>query len=187
MNIAVFASGSGTNAENIIKYFSSSKIHNISFVLSNKKDAFVLERARNLAVKSVYSTKEELNNKDFMLSLLKENNIDLIVLAGYLKLIPEFLIDAYPNKIVNIHPALLPKYGGKGMYGMNVHIAVVKNKEVETGITIHYVNAKYDDGLIIAQFKCSLNNSDTPSDVAKKIHSLEMDNFPQIIENILSK
>ena len=187
MNIAIFASGSGTNAENIIKYFSDSKTHNISFVLSNKKDAFVLERARNYSVKPVFFSKEELNDKTLMLSLLKENDIDLIVLAGYLKLIPEFLINAYPNKIVNIHPALLPKYGGKGMYGMNVHKAVVANNESETGITIHYVNAKYDDGLVIAQFKCLLNNSDTPDDVAQKIHSLEMEHFPQVIENILSK
>ena len=187
MNIAIFASGSGTNAENIIKYFSTSKNHSISFVISNKKNAFVLERARRLSVKPIFSTKEELNNKGFMLSLLKENNIELIVLAGYLKLIPEFLIEAYPNKIVNIHPALLPKYGGKGMYGMNVHKAVVENKEKETGITVHYVNAKYDDGQIIDQFKCQLVNSDTPDSVAEKIHQLEMDNFPQIIENILSK
>ena len=187
MNIAIFASGSGTNAENIIKYFSDSKTHNISFVLSNKKDAFVLERAKKLGVSSIYSTKDELNNKDFLLSLLNKNNIDLIVLAGYLKLIPEFLIEAYPNKIINIHPALLPKYGGKGMYGMNVHKAVVKNKEQETGITVHYVNAKYDDGLIIAQYKCRLSKSDSPDEVAKKIHSLEMNNFPQIIESILSE
>ena len=187
MNIAIFASGSGTNAENIIKYFSNSKTHSISFVLSNKKDAFVLERAKKLNVEAVFLSKSQLDDKEFMLSLLKKNNIDLIVLAGYLKLIPEFLIDAYPNKIINIHPALLPKYGGKGMYGMNVHKAVVENKEIETGITIHYVNAKYDDGQIVTQFRCSLTKSDTPDDVADKIHHLEMNNFPQIIEQILSK
>ena len=187
MNIAIFASGSGTNAENIINYFSNSETHNISFVLSNKKDAFVLERANKHGVKSIFLTKSELGDKEFMLTLLKKNNVDLIVLAGYLKLIPEFLVEKYVDKIVNIHPALLPKYGGKGMYGMNVHKAVVENNELETGITVHYVNAKYDDGQIIAQFKCSLTKSDTPDDVAEKIHHLEMDNFPQVIDNILSK
>lgn len=184
MNILILASGSGTNAENIIKYFENSNTHKISCVLSNKKDAYVLERANKLGVKSQFFSKEQLINKEFMLSFLKSNKIDLIVLAGYLKLIPEFLINAYPNKIINIHPALLPKYGGKGMYGMNVHKAVVENNEQETGITVHFVNEKYDEGHILAQFKCSLNVSDSPDDVARKIHKLEMDNFPSVIETL---
>jgi len=185
MNIAIFASGSGTNAENISKYFKNSNSINVKFILSNKKDAFVLTRAENLGIQPVYMNKEQLNNENAMLSLLSDYKIDLIVLAGYLKLIPEFLINAFPNKIINIHPALLPKYGGKGMYGMNVHKAVVENKENETGITVHYVNAKYDEGNIISQFKCSVASTDTADDVAAKIHILEMENFPKVIEKLV--
>jgi len=184
MNIAVLASGSGSNAENIIKYFKNSEKITVKLIISNKSDAYVLERAKNLNVKSIFLNKDELANQNTMLNLLSDHKIDLIVLAGYLKLIPEFLIDAFPNRIINIHPALLPKYGGKGMYGMNVHKAVVENKETETGISIHYVNAKYDDGNIIAQFNCKLDKNDTAEDVAAKIHILEMENFPKVIETI---
>ena len=186
MNIAIFASGSGSNAENISKYFSHSTKHKVAFILSNKKDAYALERAKNLNILPIYFSKEELTDKKIMLDLLQKHKIDFIVLAGYLKLIPEFLIDTYPNRIINIHPALLPKFGGKGMYGMHVHKAVVEKKETETGITIHFVNAKYDEGQIIAQFKCKLETNDTPEDVANKIHKLEMDNFPKVIERVLN-
>jgi phosphoribosylglycinamide formyltransferase-1 len=185
MNIAIFASGSGSNAENISKYFSNSKKDKVSFILSNKKDAYVLERAKNLGILSLHFSKDELADKKLMLGLMQKHKIDFIILAGYLKLIPNFLIEAFPNKIINIHPALLPKFGGKGMYGMNVHKAVVEKKETETGISIHYVNAKYDEGQIIAQFKCKLDKTDTPEDVADKIHELEMENFPKVIENVL--
>ena len=184
MNIAIFASGSGSNAENIIKYFNNSEKITVKLIISNKSDAYVLERAQKFNIESLYLKKEELGDQNTMLNILSSNKIDMIVLAGYLKLIPEFLINAFPNTIINIHPALLPKYGGKGMYGMNVHKAVVENKEKETGITIHYVNAKYDDGNIIAQFKCALDINDSAEDVADKIHILEMGNFPKVIETI---
>ena len=185
MNVAIFASGSGSNAENIFKYFENIDSINIKFILSNKKDAYVLERAKKLNVKGLYFSKDKLSDSSSMLTFLNTNKIDLIVLAGYLKLIPEFLIESYPNKIINIHPALLPKYGGKGMYGMNVHKAVVENKEPETGITIHYVNAKYDEGQIIAQYKCAVEKNDSPEDIATKIHELEMEYFPKVIERLL--
>ena len=185
MNIAIFASGSGTNAENISKYFQKSASIKVKLVISNKSDAYVLQRAKNLNIDSLYMNKEELADKNYLIDVLKDNKIDLIVLAGYLKLIPAFLIEAFPNRIINIHPALLPKFGGKGMYGMHVHRAVVEKQEAETGITVHYVNAKYDEGNIIAQFKCVLDKSDTPENVADKIHILEMENFPQTIENLI--
>lgn len=184
MKIAILASGSGSNAENIINYFKNNPSVEVKLIISNSKEAYVLERGRRLSVKSIYLNKEQLNSSDFLLELLKENEVDLIVLAGYLKLIPEFLINAFPQKIINIHPALLPKYGGKGMYGMNVHKAVVLNKEEETGITVHYVNSKYDEGQVIAQFKCELVPTDTAENVAEKIHELEMFNFPRVIEQL---
>lgn len=184
MNIAIFASGSGSNAENIAKYFQKSDAINIALVISNNPEAYVLERAKQLEIDALYMNKEKLNQESSMMAVLKFYKIDFIVLAGYLKLIPEFLIQTYPNKIINIHPALLPKFGGKGMYGMRVHEAVVENKETETGITIHYVNSKYDEGDIIAQYKCVVTSSDSAQDVADKIHSLEMDNFPKVIEEL---
>ena len=187
MNIAIFASGSGTNAENITKYFQNSTSISVKLILSNKKDAYVLERARKLNTESVFLKKEDLDNPEILLPLLKSHRIDWIVLAGYLKLIPSFLIKAFPNRIINIHPALLPKFGGKGMYGMHVHKAVVENRETETGISIHYVNEKYDEGNIITQFKCSVDKNDTAQDVADKIHILEMNHFPKIIDNLLTK
>jgi len=184
MNIAIFASGSGSNAENIVTYFKNSKEIKVSLIISNKSDAYVLERAKNLKVEGLFLKKEILSDKEALLSILNQHNINFIVLAGYLKLIPSFLIQAFPNKIINIHPALLPKYGGKGMYGMHVHRAVVDHAETETGITIHYVNENYDEGNIIAQFKCSVDKNDTADDVAQKIHILEMENFPRTIEQL---
>lgn len=185
MNIAIFASGSGTNAENISKYFQKSASIKVKLVISNKSDAYVLQRARNLNIDSLYMNKEELADKNHLIEVLRNYEIDLIVLAGYLKLIPKFLIEAFPNRIINIHPALLPKFGGKGMYGMHVHRAVVENRETETGITVHYVNDKYDEGNVIAQYKCSVDKTDTPEDVADKIHILEMENFPKAIKNLI--
>lgn len=184
MNIAIFASGSGSNAENIAKYFQNSDSNNISLIISNKPEAYVLERAKLLGIDALYMNKEKLNQESSMMAVLKFYKIEFIVLAGYLKLIPEFLIDNYPNKIINIHPALLPKFGGKGMYGMRVHETVVESKETETGITIHYVNSKYDEGNTIAQHKCVVLPTDTAQDVADKIHILEMDNFPKVIEEL---
>jgi phosphoribosylglycinamide formyltransferase-1 len=182
--IAIFASGSGSNAENIINYFSDNPGISFPFILCNKKDAFVHERAKRLNVPSVTFNKTELENGT-LLSLLQKEKIDFIVLAGFLLKIPENLLSAYPNKIINIHPALLPKYGGKGMYGSCVHEAVVANGEKESGITIHYVNEHYDEGAIIFQQKCEVLPSDTPEEVAQKVHALEYEYFPKVIEQLL--
>lgn len=185
-NVAILASGSGSNAENIIKHFSDSKDVHIPFVLCNKKDAFVHERARNLGVKSMTFSKDKLENGE-ILNLLKRENIDFVVLAGFLLKIPAEWVEAFPNRIVNIHPALLPKFGGKGMYGMRVHEAVVANNEKESGITIHYVNEVYDSGAIIFQAKCDVLPTDSPEDVANKVHALEYEHFPRVIEEVLNK
>lgn len=184
-NIAIFASGSGTNAENIICTFKNDNSINISLICSNNDKAFVLERAKNHSIPSFVFSRTDFKNSTTILNKLKEYNIDFIVLAGFLWLIPEYLIQAFPNKIVNIHPALLPKYGGKGMYGMNVHKAVVENGETESGITIHFVNENYDEGKTIFQAKCALTKDDTPESVAKKIHELEYEHFPAVIKSVL--
>ncbi|HOU67298.1 MAG TPA: phosphoribosylglycinamide formyltransferase [Paludibacteraceae bacterium] len=184
--IAIFASGSGTNAENIIKYFSSNKKAEVKLLLCNKKDAYVLERAKNFGIPSVVFTKKEME-EGYVLSFMKENDIDFIVLAGFLLKVSDDLIKNYPNRIVNIHPALLPKYGGKGMYGMKVHESVVAAGEKESGITIHYVNEFYDSGAIIFQKRCSVLPTDTPEDVATKVHALEYECFPKVIDEVLEK
>ena len=183
-SIVIFASGSGTNAENIMKYFQKSNVATVVRVLSNKKDAKVLERANKLKVNNSYFDKSAFFDTDYILNLLKEE-ADLIILAGFLWKIPEKIINAFADKIINIHPALLPKYGGKGMYGMHIHRAVVNNKEKETGITIHYVNENYDQGAIIFQKKVTLSYNDTPETVAEKIHKLEQENFPKVIEKVI--
>ena len=180
--IAILASGSGTNAENLVRFFNSQSKVEVSVILSNKKDAFVHTRAANLGVASHYFTKEDFKNEKF---LNKFKNIDLIVLAGFLWLIPSYLIHAFPKRIINIHPALLPSYGGKGMYGMNVHKAVIENQEKEAGISIHYVNEKYDDGNIIFQAKCEVEPHDTPESLADKIHELEQKYFPGVVKGVL--
>lgn len=183
--IALFASGSGTNAQNIIEYFSDNEKVVVDSLWSNKKDAYALERARKFQVETFIFNREEFSNSNFIVEKLHSRGIDLIVLAGFLWLVPLNLIQSFP--IINIHPALLPKYGGKGMYGMKVHQAVVANKDKESGITIHYVNEVYDDGKIIFQAKCDVGTSDTPEDVAQKIHKLEYQYFPKIIENVLEE
>lgn len=182
--IVIFASGSGTNAENIIKYFKQSTIATVVRVLTNKQHAKVLERANRLSVKSLYFTKNAFTEDDTILNLLKKE-ADYIILAGFLWHIPAKIVEAFPNKIINIHPALLPKYGGKGMYGMHVHNAVVENKEKKTGITIHFVNENYDEGAIIFQEKVSVHPNDTPEMVATKIHELEYEHFPSVIEQVI--
>lgn len=184
IRIALFASGSGTNVENIINYFKNSELVSVDLVLSNKANAFVLERAKKLGVKTIVFSKQEMEAPEKLVQKLI-NTADYIVLAGFLLKIPSFFIDLFPNKIINIHPALLPKYGGKGMYGMHVHQAVVENREAKSGITIHYVNESYDEGAIIFQKEVFLSNTDTPEDVAKKIHQLEYEYFPKIIEQVI--
>ena len=185
-NIAIFASGSGTNAENIIQYFKKNEKIEVKLVLSNKKDAYVLERAKNHNIPVIVFNRDTLYNTDDLIIILKEFSIDLIVLAGFLWLMPDNIIKTYPNKIINIHPALLPKYGGKGMYGMKVHETVINNNEKESGITIHYVNEFYDEGKIVFQTKCPVDETDTPDSLAEKVHELEYEYFPMIIEKLLS-
>jgi len=183
--IVIFASGNGTNAENIIKYFQQTAWVEVVFVLSNKSEAKVLERAKNLNVETMSFTKDELVSEAGILHNLRKVAPDLIVLAGFLLKFPEIIIAEFPNKIINIHPALLPKYGGQGMYGSAVHEAVVSNNEKETGISIHYVNENYDEGAIISQHKVKLSETDTPETVAAKVHQLEYEWFPKVIEEIL--
>jgi len=183
--IVVFASGSGTNAENIIKYFLNSSKAKVVSVFTNNSSAKVIERAAKLDVPTQIFSKQELN-ESFLLQKINTLEPDLIVLAGFLLKVPQNLIDAYPNKIVNIHPALLPKFGGKGMYGMHIHQAVVANQEKETGITIHYVNENYDEGAILFQAAVAVTPQDTPEDVAVKIHELEQKHFPIVIDNLLN-
>ncbi len=186
-NVAIFASGSGTNAQAIIEYLHKRNIARVACVLSNNKDAYVLKRAESKQVPSYTFSRDELYNSNRVIELLKDFSVDLIVLAGFLWLVPKNLILLYPNRIVNIHPALLPKYGGKGMYGMKVHQTVIENKESESGISIHYVNEKYDEGNIIFQATCSIETDDTPERLAEKIHQLEYAHFPKIVEKLISK
>ena len=185
-NIAIFASGSGTNAENIIRYLQENDFIRVALVLSNRSDAYVLERANRLKVPSKVFLKDDWISGEQILALLREYNIDFIVLAGFLVRVPDVLLHAYPDKIINIHPALLPKFGGKGMYGDRVHEAVVTAGEKESGITIHYINEHYDEGNTIFQAKCPVLPEDSPADVAKKVHSLEYEYYPQVIEKLLS-
>ncbi|MDG5800429.1 phosphoribosylglycinamide formyltransferase [Marinilabiliaceae bacterium ANBcel2] len=183
--IVLFASGSGSNAENIIKYFQKSKVGDVIWLLSNKKDAYALTRAKNLGVKSKVFSREEFYNSKTVIDFLKEVDPDIIVLAGFLWLIPSSMVSHFRDRIINIHPALLPHYGGKGMYGDNVHKAVIENGEDKSGITIHYVNEKYDDGNIIFQASCKVDTNDDPASLASKVHELEYEYYPRVIEKIL--
>lgn len=185
MNIAVFASGSGTNCENVIRYFIDSDIAKVSLVVSNKADALALERARRLGVDTTVLSKAQLADANIVMPLLQQHQVEFIVLAGFLPLIPDYLIDAFPRRIVNIHPSLLPKYGGKGMWGHHVNEAVKAAGEKETGMTVHYVTPVCDGGDIIAQFRVALSPDDSADDIAQKEHVLEMEHYPRVIENIL--
>jgi phosphoribosylglycinamide formyltransferase-1 len=186
-NIAIFASGAGSNAEKIIEFFSKKETIKIALVVCNKQNAGVLNIAEQHNISTLLIEKEHFFRGDAYVEILKESEIEFIVLAGFLWKIPSVLIDAFSNKIINIHPALLPKYGGKGMYGMFVHEAVVANKETESGITIHYVDGQYDHGKIIFQAKCDVLPKDTAADVAQKIHILEHENFAQVIEKVIEE
>lgn len=185
VRIAIFASGSGSNAENIIRYFAENEGVEVVLVLSNKPNAFVLDRAKKYGIQSIVFSSNDLNKSTKVLDALKEYNVSIVVLAGFLLKIPESLIQHFPNAIINIHPALLPNYGGKGMYGMNVHHAVVQNQESKTGITIHYVNENYDEGAIIFQATCILEPQDTPEDVQVKVQKLEALHFAKVIESVV--
>lgn len=186
LNIAILASGNGSNAQRIIEYFSSNKNIHFPFIITNNEDAFVRERAKTLNIPSVFIENKKLKTEENLLNILLENKIDWVILAGYLLLIPSNVVNYYKHKIINIHPALLPKYGGKGMFGMKVHETVIADKEKESGISIHYVNEKYDEGDIIFQAKTSIDINDTAESLAKKIHLLEYEHFPKVIEKLIS-
>ena len=187
VNIAIFASGGGTNCENIIRYFKDSAEVCTALVVSNKAEAPVLRKALKLGVPVQIVSKAELNDETVMMPLLQQYAIDFIVLAGFLPLIPDFLVEAYPRRIVNIHPSLLPKFGGKGMWGHHVHEAVKAAGETETGMTVHWVTPVCDGGEIIAQYRCALSPDDTVDDIAEKEHLLEMKYFPQVVEQVLKE
>lgn len=184
--IAIFASGSGTNAENLIKYFNASEREgHVALVLTNRPDAHVIQRAKNLDVPVAVLSRAEINNPELILPLLQDYSVDIIVLAGFLLMIPDFLLQAYKDRIVNIHPSLLPKFGGKGMYGRHVHEAVVAAGETETGITVHLVTDRCDEGRILYQTSVQVMPSDTPEDVEAKVHALEYVHFPIAVSNLL--
>lgn len=182
--IAIFASGSGTNAENIIRHFSESKVAKVDLILTENKDAYVLSRAKKMGVSAHIFTLDELKI-GVVKDLIIKQGIDFIVLAGFLKMIPLNLIQAYPDRIVNIHPALLPNFGGKGMYGINVHKAVIDAGETESGISIHIVNEHYDEGDIVFQAKCPVLPCDNPETLAQRIHALEYEFYPIVIERLI--
>ncbi len=184
--MVIFASGSGSNAENLITFFQNRDDASVVLVLTNNPHAKVLDRCKKLNVSALSFNKTAFTETDVVLNILKDIQPDLIILAGFLWKFPENILNTFPNKVINIHPALLPKYGGKGMYGTYVHEAVVANKETETGITIHYVNEHYDEGAIIFQAKCDVKATDTAEDVAQKIHELEMEYFPKVVVELLN-
>ena len=184
-HIVIFASGSGSNAQQIAEYFSGSDLARVIMIYSNRADAHVLQRASNMNIPTVVFDRADFYENDLIYNQLEKLNPDLIVLAGFLWKVPEKIVHAFPHRIVNIHPALLPKYGGKGMYGIHVHRAVIENREKESGITIHYVNENYDEGAAILQARCVININDTPESLAKKIHALEHKYYPKTIEQVL--
>ena len=185
--IAIFASGSGSNAENIFHHFADNQEVSVELFLCNNPKAGIIERAKRLHIPIVLFDKKTFSESDEIVQLLENQQIDLVVLAGFLLLIPQNLLAKFPDKIINIHPALLPKHGGKGMWGHHVHEAVVANKDKESGITIHYVNEHYDEGKIIFQASCEVAENDSPEEVAHKVQALEYQYFPSVIEDILNE
>lgn len=185
INIAIFVSGSGTNCENLIRYYQNSDRVHCALVVSNKSDAYALVRAQKLGVPTSVVDKNQLRDSEVMLPLLRQYDVHFIVLAGFLPLIPDFLIDNFPRRIINIHPSLLPKYGGKGMWGHHVHEAVKEAGDLETGMTVHYVSSVCDGGDVIAQFRVSLLPSDTVENIAEKEHQLEMKYFPEVVDKVI--
>ena len=185
--LAVFASGSGSNAENIYNYFADSSDIEVVLICTNRQDAFVVKRANKLNIPVYIFTKYELNNFVDLHKKLQSIDVDIVILAGFLLKLPAIMVDSYPNRIINIHPSLLPKYGGKGMYGSNIHKAVIENKETESGISVHFVNQKYDEGKIILQEKCDVANNETAETLMQKIKKLEYNYFPAAIERTLKK
>ena len=185
--LAIFASGSGSNAENICNYFSESSDIKVVLICTNREDALIVKRANKLNIPVYIFSKSELNNFVDLHKKLQNIEVDVIILAGFLLKLPTIMVDNYPNRIINIHPSLLPKYGGKGMYGSNIHKAVIKNKELESGISIHFVNQNYDEGKIILQKKCSISDNESVETLIHKIHKLEHNYFPVAIEKTIKK
>ena len=187
IKIAVFASGNGTNAENLISHFNTCPPRGgqVSLVVCNRRGARVIYRASRAGVPVEVMSRDEINNPHTMLALLDRYSVDAIVLAGFLLMVPPFLVEAYRGRIINIHPSLLPRYGGRGMYGMNVHRAVVAAGDNATGITIHHVNERYDDGAVIFQATTAVAPGDTSEDVERKVHLLEREHFPRVVEEAL--
>lgn len=183
--IAIFGSGNGTNAQRITEYFAENPEVEVNTIITNKKDAYIVQRAKNLGVDCVYFSRHDFFETDNVLNYLKERNIDYVILAGFLWLVPQNLLSAFPKRIINIHPALLPKYGGKGMFGEHVHEAVIANHETQSGITIHFVDEHYDRGTTIFQATCDIAPDDTPDTLAQKIHKLEHEHFPKVIEKVV--
>ncbi|MBR4804434.1 MAG: phosphoribosylglycinamide formyltransferase [Bacteroidales bacterium] len=183
--IAIFGSGNGTNAQRITEYFAENPDVEVNTIITNKKDAYIVQRAKNLGIDCTYFSRHDFFETDNVLNYLKERNIDYVILAGFLWLVPQNLLSAFPKRIINIHPALLPKYGGKGMYGEHVHEAVIANHETESGITIHFVDEHYDRGTTIFQATCDIAPDDTPDTLAQKIHKLEHEHFPKVIEKVV--
>lgn len=184
--MAIFVSGSGTNCENIIQHFANHDNVEVALVWSNRADAYALKRAEKYSIPTIVMGRKDFNDANKVLPVLEEYRIDFIVLAGFLLMIPNFLVQAYDHRMVNLHPALLPKYGGKGMYGHHVHEAVKVAGEKETGMTVHWVSEICDGGEIIAQYKIPLSPEDTPDDIAAKEHELEMKYFPKVIEQVIN-
>lgn len=186
-NIAILASGNGTNAENIIRFFNEKGTASVVLVLTNRRKVFVLERARNLSVPAECFTKDEWSDGSAVIESLRRHEVDFVVLAGFLARVPENVLQEFPGRMVNIHPSLLPKFGGKGMYGNHVHQAVIDAGETESGITIHYVNECYDEGAIICQYKCPVLPNDTADTLAARIHKLEYEYYPKVIEKLIEE
>ena len=184
--LAIFASGSGSNAQRLAEYFARHKLVVVDSLWSNRDDAYALIRAEKLGVDTFTFDRDTFYRSNDIVEALEERKVDLIVLAGFLWLVPDYILKAFPKRILNIHPALLPAYGGKGMYGMKVHQAVITARESESGITIHYVNEKYDEGDIVFQAKCPIEKEDTPEMLAAKIHKLEYGHFPSVIANLIA-
>ncbi len=187
IKIALFASGTGSNAEKIIQYFAQTTLVEVVFVLSNKVNAPIVSSAKALGVSVIVCTNTEIEDPSFLVHLCKDHDIKYIILAGFLRKIPDTLIAAYPEKIINIHPSLLPKYGGAGMYGTYVHAAVYAAKEKETGISIHYVSEEFDSGRIIAQYSVAIKAEDTIDTIQEKVHHLEYQHFAPTIEREIQK
>ncbi len=183
--IAILASGNGTNAENIIRYFRSRGTAEVSLVLTNRPTAYVLQRAASLGVPAFSFTRDEWADGRPILDVLQAHGVDFVVLAGFLARVPDNVLHAYPGRMVNIHPSLLPKFGGKGMYGDRVHQAVLEAGETESGITIHYTNEHYDEGAVICQYRCPVLPGDTPESLAQRVHTLEYEHYPRVVEELV--